>query len=196
MRFPETPLLWRVEAVYSPEECAAWIERIEAADPQIATNNPMYRDQDRVMFDDPEAARALFQRLEEHLPERIGDLRRVGLNERLRCYRYAPGQRFLEHMDHWYQPTGTRITLLTVLVYLNDSRPGDPGGFEGGETRFSEQLEETLVPEGGLVAVFQHKIRHEGCPVTRGTKYLIRTDVLYDAPSPIRMTYEEALEQG
>jgi len=192
MRFLDTPLLWTAEEVYTPTECAAWIDRIEAADPRIATNNPLYRDQDRVMFDDAEAAEELCRRLEPHLPERVGGLRRVGLNDRLRCYRYAPGQRFSEHMDHWYQPTPTRITLLTVLVYLNDSRPGDPGGFEGGETRFSEQLDKTLVPRSGLVALFQHKLRHEGCPVTRGTKYLIRTDVLYEAPSPIRLTYEGA----
>jgi prolyl 4-hydroxylase len=190
MRFPNTPLLWRAEDVYTAEECEAWIERIEAADPQIATHNPVYRDQDRVMFDDPEATADLFRRLEAHLPEQIGALRRVGLNERLRCYRYARGQRFLEHMDHWYQPSPTRITLLTVLVYLNGS--GDPLGFEGGETRFSEQLEETLVPRTGLVAMFQHKLRHEGCPVTRGTKYLIRTDVLYEAPTRVQLTYEGA----
>lgn len=192
MRFDDAPLLWTQEGVYSLAECQAWIERIEAADPGIATNNPLYRDQDRVMFDDPEATAELYRRLEDQLPERIGGLRRVGLNERLRCYRYAPGQRFAEHMDHWYQPSETRITLLTVLVYLNDSRAGDPDGFEGGETRFSEQLSETLVPRAGLVALFQHKLRHEGCPVTRGTKYLIRTDVLYEAPSPIRLTYEGA----
>lgn len=190
MRFTETPLLWRVEGVLSEAECEAWVERIEAADPQLATNNPVYRDQDRVMFDDPAAADALFERLLPHLPERIGELRRVGLNERLRCYRYAPGQRFLEHMDHWYQPSPTRITLLTVLIYLNAC--GDPLGFEGGETRFSEQLEETVVPTPGLVVLFQHKLRHEGLPVTRGTKYLIRTDVLYEAPTPIRLTYEGA----
>ena len=33
----------------------------------------------------------------------------------------------------------------------------------------------------GRVAVFQHKIRHEGCPVLRGARYAMRSDVIYEA---------------
>lgn len=36
-----------------------------------------------------------------------------------------------------------------------------------------------------LPAIFQHKIRHEGCALTRGTKYVLRTDVIYVAPGKI-----------
>lgn len=184
MRFPNTDLLWTVPDVYTPDECAAFVARIEAEDPQLATHNPLYRDQDRVIFDDPHTADDLFARLRPHLPARISDLALVGLNDRLRCYRYAPGQRFAPHMDHWYQPTPTRITLLTVLLYFN-------GDFEGGATRFCEQLDRVVQPQPGLVAIFQHKLRHEGCPVTRGAKYALRTDALYEAPTPIRLTYVE-----
>lgn len=191
MRFPDVPLLWTVEDVYTAEECAAFVERIEAGEPTLATNNPLYRDQDRVIFDDPVAAEDLFRRLEAHLPPKIGELELIGLNERLRCYRYGPGQRFEAHMDHWYRPEPTRITLLTVLVYFNASSPGALEGFEGGETRFMEQLEQTVVPRPGLAAISQHKIRHEGCEVLRGIKYALRTDVLYQAPTPIRLTYDE-----
>ncbi|MBO6934231.1 MAG: 2OG-Fe(II) oxygenase [Deltaproteobacteria bacterium] len=179
-RFDDAPLLWTVPDVYDADECQEWIRIIEAGSPRIATNNPVYRDQDRVIRDDLAAASTLFERLRKHLPERLGELSLGGLNERLRMYRYAPGQRFAPHMDHWYRPTDTRITLLTVLVYLNDD-------FEGGETAFMEQLEETVHPKPGLVAIFQHKIRHEGCPVRSGHKYAIRSDVYYDAPSPIEM---------
>lgn len=42
-----------------------------------------------------------------------------------------------------------------------------------------EQLEEVVTPKPGLVAVFQHKVRHEGCEVLSGTKYAFRTDVIY-----------------
>jgi hypothetical protein len=79
-----------------------------------------------------------------------------------------------------YPPEATtnRITLHTVLVYFN-------GGFEGGETRFREQVEQTLVPKPGLAAVFQHKLRHEGRPLRAGTKYAMRTDVIYEAPEPV-----------
>ncbi|MGE0786396.1 MAG: 2OG-Fe(II) oxygenase [Sandaracinaceae bacterium] len=179
MRVDDVPLLWRVADVYSPSECAEMVERIEAWSPRLATNNPIYRNQDRVMRDDAAFASDLFARLRAHLPGRIGGLTLYGLNERLRFYRYQPSQRFEAHMDHWYQPDETHITLLSVLVYFNDD-------FDGGETKFMEQLDDVVVPKAGLAAVFQHKVRHEGCEVTRGAKYAMRTDVIYEAPSPIR----------
>jgi prolyl 4-hydroxylase len=185
-RFDDEPLLWTIPDVYSPSECSGFIDRIERAVPTLATNNPVYRDQDRVIVDDADTASELFRRLQSHLPQRMGAFRLVGLNERLRFYRYAPGQRFLAHTDHWYRPSPSRITLHTVLVYFN-------GNFSGGETRFSEQLERTVVPSQGLVAIFQHKLRHEGCEVRSGLKYAMRTDVVFEAPDEITMPgFDEA----
>ena len=178
MRFETEPLLWSVDDVYTEDECRDFIDFIERSSPTLATNNPLYRDQDRVIKDDPATAGELFRRLRPHLPERIEALRLFGLNERLRMYRYRAGQRFEPHMDHWYRPAENRVTLHTVLVYFNDD-------FEGGETRFQEQLEQTIVPRRGRVAVFQHKIRHEGRPVRRGVKYAMRSDVVYEAPGPV-----------
>ena len=178
MQFETERLLWTIDGVYSPSECAELIAWIEQSSPTLATNNPLYRDQDRVMRDDAELAHELLRRLRPHLPERMGPLRLLGLNQRLRFYRYRQGQRFEPHMDHWYRPNERQITLHTVLAYFNDD-------FEGGETAFQEQLERTIVPKVGMVAVFQHKLRHEGRPVLRGTKYVMRTDVVYEAAEPI-----------
>jgi len=178
MRYETEPLLWVVEDVYTETECRGFIDFIERSSPSIATNNPLYRDQDRVIKDDPETARELFKRLRPHLPEQMPGLKLVGLNERLRMYRYRAGQRFEPHMDHWYRPSENQITLHTILVYFNDD-------FEGGETRFLEQVEQTVIPQAGMVAIFQHKIRHEGRPVLRGTKYAMRSDVIYESHGPI-----------
>jgi predicted 2-oxoglutarate/Fe(II)-dependent dioxygenase YbiX len=178
MRFEDEKLLWTVPGVYDSEECAAFVDFIERAAPDLATNNPLYRDQDRVIQDDPAAAAELLRRLRPQLPEAMGPFRLVGLNERLRFYRYRQGQQFKPHMDHWYRPADNRITLHTILVYFNDD-------FEGGQTRFTEQLDQTVTPKPGLVALFQHKIRHEGCVVRRGAKYAMRTDVVYEAPDVI-----------
>lgn len=178
MRFEGERLLWTVADVYSLSECRAFIRKIEEWEPAIATNNPVYRDQDRVIRDEPDIARDLFRRLRPHVPERMGPLRLVGLNERLRFYRYSPGQQFPPHTDHWYWPSATQVTLHTVLVYFNDD-------FEGGETRFIEHVEDVVVPRPGLVAIFQHKLRHEGCPVRTGTKYAMRTDVIYEGDEQI-----------
>lgn len=89
MRFEDQSLLWTVDDVYSPAECSAFIERIERASPTLATNNPLYRDQDRVVVDDHAIADDLFVRLRGQLPERIGALSLEGLNPRLRM-RYRP----------------------------------------------------------------------------------------------------------
>ena len=178
MRFETEPLLWLVDDVYTENECRNFIDFIEQSSPTLATNNPLYRDQDRLIEDNPKIAEDLFLRLYPHLPQQINMLKLVGLNERLRMYRYRTGQRFEPHMDHWYRPSENRISLHTVLVYFNDD-------FEGGETRFQEQIEQTIIPKRGMVAIFQHKIRHEGCPVRRGIKYAMRSDVIYEADEPI-----------
>lgn len=181
MRYEDEALLWCVDGVYTASECRDFIDLIERSSPQLATNNPLYRDQDRVIRDDPAVAEDLFRRLRPHLPERMGDLRLISLNDRLRFYRYRPGQRFHSHMDHWYQPNPRQITLHTVLVYLNED-------FTGGETAFHEQLERVVTPRAGMVAIFQHKLTHEGRPVLRGTKYAIRSDVIYGGEEDIGRT--------
>src|ERR1044072_2448907 len=145
MRFETEPLLWSVEDVYTEAECRDFIDFIERSSPTLATNNPLYRNQDRVIKDDPATAEELFRRLRPHLPGQINRLKLVGLNEPLRMYRYRAGQGFEPHMDHWYQPSATRVTLHTVLVYFNDD-------FEGGEGRFHGSREQTLVPRGGVGA--------------------------------------------
>jgi prolyl 4-hydroxylase len=187
MRFETEPLLWSVDDIYTDAECRNFIDIIERSSDLSPPNNPLYRDQDRAIRDDPIIAEELFRRLRPHLPEQIDVLKLIGLNDRLRMYRYRAGQRFVPHMDHWYRPSENRITLHTVLVYFNDD-------FEGGETRFQEQIEQTIIPKRGMVAIFQHKIRHEGCLVRRGIKYVMRSDVIYEAPEPISTVGSRAVD--
>ena len=52
----------------------------------------------------------------------------VGANERFRCYRYKPGQKFAAHYDGAFERDETERSLLTFMVYLNDD-------FEGGRHR-------------------------------------------------------------
>lgn len=183
-RFEDSALLWTVDDVYTLAECRAMVARIEESTPSLATNNPLYRDQDRVIADEPALASELFGRLRAHLPAAMGELNLIGLNERLRLYRYRAGQRFLPHMDHWFRPTPSRITLHTVLVYFNED-------FEGGETKFQEQLDAVVTPRPGRVVIFQHKLRHEGCEVRAGTKYAMRTDTMYEAPGPVSLAPDD-----
>lgn len=63
MRFEDQPLLWTVDNVYSAKECEEFVALIEQSSPVLATNNPLDRDQDRVVRDDPQVAAELFRRL-------------------------------------------------------------------------------------------------------------------------------------
>ena len=55
------------------------------------------------------------------------------------------------------------------MIYLNDD-------FEGGATAFDDI---TIHPKKGTALCFIHEQKHEGCPIISGTKYVIRTDVMY-----------------
>jgi prolyl 4-hydroxylase len=171
-RFEDSPLLWTVDDVLTEEECAALIRTIESSTSSLVEGDRHYRSQDRVTVDDAPFSKTLMERLRSTLPPTMGPLHLRSLSARLRLYRYRPGQRFAPHMDHWYQFGDRIISLHTVLVYLNHD-------FAGGETRFTEQVEETVQPRRGRAAVWQHKLNHEGLEVLSGTKYALRSDVFY-----------------
>jgi predicted 2-oxoglutarate/Fe(II)-dependent dioxygenase YbiX len=121
------------------------------------------------MFDDTELAATLFARIT--VPESLCDMRAVGLNERFRCYRYEPGQRFAPHYDGAFVRDEDERSHLTFMIYLNE-------GFGGGATAFLDN-EVTVVPRTGMALLFQHFQLHEGCAVTSGVKYVLRTDVMF-----------------
>jgi len=181
-------LAWTVDDVLTAAECDALIERTEAigysAAPVTTARGPVHlpdvRNNERVMLDDPGLAGILFERLRFRVPASlelpggssgVSAWRAVGANERLRFYRYGPGQRFAPHHDGAFVRDAGEQSFITLMVYLND-------GFEGGETRFLD-LERTVVPRTGSALLFQHGLLHEGAAVTRGTKYVIRSDVMY-----------------
>ena len=94
--------------------------------------------------------------------------------------RYSPGDKFEPHYDREV-PFGTRRSLLTVLVYLND---GDVD-FKGGNTLFLDALQPnqgvaSVPPAAGRVVIFEHGLFHSGAVVESGIKFVMRTDVLFD----------------
>ena len=174
-----------VHGALSPGECAALIARAEAVgfdDAPITTSHgfvmaPEVRNNTRVMVDDPGAAAALWERLGPLLPARVRTWRAAGLNERLRFYRYEPGQRFVWHADGAFEREDGECSQLTLMLYLN-------GGFEGGETEFRVFPPISVKPEEGMALCFAHRVLHQGATVTRGVKYVLRTDVMYRREAP------------
>jgi predicted 2-oxoglutarate/Fe(II)-dependent dioxygenase YbiX len=180
-----------LRGVFSRGECARIIQEAEEAGFQAMGGDypPSYRDNDRRVRDDAALAEAVFARIRSFLPERLveasGDAWRLrGLNPRFRFCRYRGGQRFCIHRDGAYAQSPEVRSRLTCMLYLNDS-----GEFSGGATRYYAERSEgsgllgVVRPEAGTLIVFDHELWHDGEAVTSGTKYVMRTDVLYERES-------------
>lgn len=173
------PLVFTIPDLCPPSECAELIARIERLGPEAAPITTRYgfemrpdvRNNTRVMFDDLDLAASLHARIAPTAPARLCGRRLAGVNERFRCYRYEPGQRFAPHYDGAFERSSTERSELTFMVYLNDD-------FTGGKTAFWD-FETAVVPRTGSGLLFQHRMLHEGCVVQSGIKYVLRSDVMY-----------------
>jgi hypothetical protein len=143
------------------------------------------------------------ERVKEHLPPHFvsgGQTRNLySINPRWRFFRYQQDAVYRPHMDgSWpesrineageyeFDKSGAVTSYLTFLIYLNDD-------FTGGETRFyfpdttgaGGLMARGVVPRTGSVLVFPQAntaaLIHEGSAVLSGTKYVVRSDVLYRA---------------
>lgn len=164
----------------SESECGEFIRLSEGAGYERAALStiggpkiqPEIRNNDRHIWDDAETARKFWQRALPHMPRILDGRQALGLNERFRFYPYDPGQQFAGHVDAPFRRANGEVSLLTFMIYLNDS-------FEGGETKFDEV---TISPARGMALVFRHELFHEGAMVKTGRKYVLRTDVMYNPP--------------
>jgi hypothetical protein len=164
---------------------------------QLANPNPHQLD---VIYNPPLVAR-LWRRLQPYLNKNTTDA--IGLNPKLRILKYNGKDHFAPHFDA-ITTVGPYTSRQTVLLYLNSCGID----FDGGETIFlstnssndassytnkiittssscSRGADQTvvLVPTTGTVVLFDHDLYHSGTPLLWGTKYVLRTDVLYATPS-------------
>lgn len=166
------------------------------------------RHNDNVVWVTDEATDAIIWQRVSHLAEQrlaiFGDKKPVGINARFRFYRYGTGDFFKPHTDGAWPGSRVvdrqlianaypdRYSMMTFLIFLNDD-------FEGGATRLlvhgedrrsptrrSEDINEVDIrtPAGGVLC-FPHGMHllhcvHSSEPVTQGTKYIIRTDMLFE----------------
>jgi prolyl 4-hydroxylase len=166
-----------INEFFTPEECKESIELIEGigfTEAPITTSfgfvmRPDIRNNTRVIIDDKDRAEKLWERIQEYIPKLEG-LSPVGVNERFRFYRYDPGQKFAWHRDGCYQRENGEKSYLTFMIYLNE-------GFEGGETSFRIGK---IPPKQGRALFFLHPLLHQGDEVSKGRKYVLRTDVMYE----------------
>jgi predicted 2-oxoglutarate/Fe(II)-dependent dioxygenase YbiX len=177
--------VFEVENFLAADRCEALIARAEAEGFDEATVNAYQghvimkdlRNNDRVISDDRATADELWALAKPHAPTPFKGRKVVGLNERLRFYRYDPGQKFDWHQDGYFERDNGERSQFTFMVYLND-------GYEGGGTSFVDPYGRmfvpfTVVPKKGSALFFYHPLDHRGDEVTAGRKYVLRTDVMY-----------------
>lgn len=140
---------------------------------------PDIRNNDRVIFDDPALAAALWAKARSFFVSPFKGVEAIGLNERFRLYRYHPGHFFDWHQDGEYRCPSGAVSRFTMMVYLNE-------GFKGGGTRFADVFSPfhfpdfTVQPVAGKALFFHHPLSHRGDPVVSGVKYVLRTDVMFE----------------
>jgi hypothetical protein len=176
---------------------------------QAQTSDFAFRDNDRVLIQSPQLASLLWSRLQPHVVKiatsaRSIDLAQaVGCNPALRFYRYRTGQSFGCHVDQSIVDLNSGwVSRYTVLIYLNDSRDSN---LVGGHTLFytstatlstRQKKKKTMAtkeehkpvldvaPITGMALMHghgEHCLEHEGQRVDRGEKFVLRTDVMFQA---------------
>ncbi|KAF3037961.1 hypothetical protein E8E12_006195 [Didymella heteroderae] len=156
----------------------------------------------RIIWDDRDLVAKLWARIEGAVPE-IHELKNrphvtgdgpvkrketwklTRLNERMRFLKYVGGEYFKPHCDGTYEtPDRKERSYFTLHLYLNDaddSKGQEP--LKGGATTFHSynmQKRFDVKPKYGRVLMFQHRfLLHSGDDVVSGTKYTMRTDVMF-----------------
>ena len=186
-RFPI--ILQSVTSFLTPDECRAFVKYGELEGfkltRQTASRDFAHRKQGRISIQSQTIADSIFKRCLPFLPSIIDNAHPVGCSSNIRLYRYELGDSFGRHVDE-SSMEGGKMSKLTALIYLNQEEMA----IMGGETVFYEAEDESRVfasfdpaeLPGGLL-LHGHGSRcltHEASLVTEGTKYVLRTDVLYN----------------
>ena len=208
---PGVPGAFVLSNVLSNSECDSIAALSEAMgyteDAPVSLGRRIRHNENCVIIADDTLWRPIWARVRSHMPPTVDHpagicKTPVGLNQRWRLYKYAQQDVFKMHTDGSWPGSGIeprsgrlirdifgdRWSQLTFLIYLDD-------GYEGGETTFfvpsehdarSGELVSVSVPKGSCLLFFhgehEHSLLHEGSLVTKGTKRIVRSDVLYTLP--------------
>ena len=186
----EVPGAFQLLNVFSKKECQAFIDTTEALgflpDAPVSLARNIRHNDNVTWVVDKTTDQLIWQRC-GHLFE---GRKAVGINARFRFYRYKEGDFFKFHTDGAWpgsrvidqQLIGNaypdRYSEMTFLILLSED-------FDGGATRFRVNHNDVDIrTPAGSVLCFPHGTHplhrvHSSVPITRGTKYIIRSDVLF-----------------
>ncbi|KAI0807418.1 hypothetical protein C8Q74DRAFT_1190071, partial [Fomes fomentarius] len=183
----------------SPEECKTYVKFIDSLPLELTPpkkRGEADRVNHRMSITSLYFAKRLYDVLAPHLPEfpypasakqPAGATSRAAhsLNSNIRVYRYTPGQHFGPHYDDAVRDAATGAkSEWTLLIYLT----GAQDGVEGGETIFYKDQRGkprvSIVPPltRGTALLHRHGqdcLLHEGSPVVKGNKYVLRSDLMF-----------------
>ena len=196
-KITHTPQIWTIENFLTEKECQDLIifsedKSYEEATVSLKSGAKMMkniRNNERLMYEDEKLAQHYWEKFKDFCPIFIDEIvenetqkqRAVGLNPLFRFYKYESDQRFKKHIDGRVvvEKDGKKYeSRITFMIYLSDD-------FEGGQTAFDYKNKEGIIekieiqPKIGTALCFVHEIKHEGTPVLKGTKYVLRSDVFY-----------------
>jgi hypothetical protein len=121
---------------------------------------------------------------------------------RINSYK-APSIGFLPHYDGAYSESDSVKSALSIVIYLNDNSKEKKDYYKGGKTIFYDKPHKIEVPgmtvdeeikinqgldhyeklcikpEKGKCIIFGQNVLHTSSKITKGIKYIIRTDVIY-----------------
>ncbi len=200
-----TQQIWTIENFLTKEECLNLIifsehKSYDEATVSLKTGAKMMkniRNNDRLIYEDKELAQKYWQKLQEFCPIFINEIvkeetnkyKAIGINPTFRFYKYESNQRFKKHIDGRIETEENgqkQESRITFMIYLSDD-------FQGGQTIFDYKNEENeenqqnkkvevieIKPKAGTALCFVHEIKHEGKPVPTGTKYVLRSDIMFE----------------
>jgi 2OG-Fe(II) oxygenase superfamily len=176
--------IWVIPHFFTDSECDAWIGFAEASQlehlAQRGTRLMAARQCYRMQVIDNVTAQKLMDRLQRCCSaalQLLDDPCRKFCNPNLRLYKYSKGMSFGKHIDESNVLPGLGVTRMTILVYLSSC--------QGGATRFDKpdgSGEVAFNPTVGSMLIHLHGddcLLHQADPVIAGTKYVLRTDLVY-----------------
>ncbi|WP_281556399.1 2OG-Fe(II) oxygenase [Thalassomonas sp. RHCl1] len=172
--------IFTLDSFLTEKQCQKFIEHAESEGFRSADVNTgkgrshltHIRNNDRVDWVSEDLAKTWWNKLLNELLPEINGKKAIGLSPRFRFYRYTPGQKFNMHKDGRQEVSGN-ITMMTFLVYLNE-------GYEGGSTKFRQDDIEIHAVTGQAL-LFEHHLWHQGTKLESGSKYLLRTDIVFQS---------------
>ena len=173
----ENPLLLEIE-LFTLEECKKLIKCAE----KIGFHHPeMGYTFIRSEIVDSELAKKIWKKVEHLLPKVITvnniKFNLECINEHFRLLKYDEGGSLPIHLDGYVIDQNHFRSMFSLYIFLNDEESGLEGG---GITFYTNDMEfkTNIEPKSGKCVLFYAKHYHSGDIITKGYKYLLRTDVM------------------